>query len=84
MFTKILKRLGVIADHGAPVHAGVNPVYFTNVYEGPIFWVFSWRTADHSFGGTFDHVTQEDARCARDCWANMREVREHATFVHEG
>ena len=79
------KRLGLFKkDVGAPVHVGVNPVYFTNVYcSDDNGWIFSWRTADHSFGAITEHWSAQAAIECRDAWITRKSVVERATFVHE-
>jgi len=85
MFNSLLVKLGLRKDVGAPVHSGINPVYFTDVYEndGKGF-TFSWRSADHSEGMVRDDFrTLEDANVAREYWTSHRSMTEHATFVHD-
>src|SRR5271157_828366 len=84
LINSLLVKIGLVKDVGAPVHAGVNPVYFTDVYEGGKGWVFSWRSADHSAGMVRDGFwTKAEADDVRRVWATRREMVEHATFVHE-
>lgn len=82
---KILEKLFGNETVGAPVHAGANPVYFTDVYQEGDTWTFSWRSADHSEGetkGGFSSKASADG--VRYLWAELKAKRQKAAFVHEG
>ena len=86
LVNSLLVKIGLRNDVGAPVHAGVNPVYFTDVYPTPngTGFTFSWRSADHAQGMVRDDFsTAADAETARTFWQTRRGQTEHATFVSE-
>ncbi len=84
LLKSLLEKVGLSSNVGAPVHAGVNPVYFTDVYENGKDWTFSWRSADHSSGLVKDGFSKKaEANEFRRFWAERREMTEHATFVHD-
>jgi len=85
LINRLLILAGLMTDVGAPVHAGVNPVYFTDVYAADRGFTFSWRSADHSQGMIRDGFeSRADAETARNFWQARRGQTEHAKFVSEG
>ena len=80
MLNKILIKLGLRKDVGAPVHNGVNPVYFTYVYEEDN-WIFAWHDAAHKLGGSSEYWSQKEAETARKFWEGKKAAFEHASFV---
>ena len=81
MLNKLLTALGFRKDVGGPVHAGVNPVYFTYVYEEPTHWIFSWHDSAHKLGSSSEYWSQAEAETARKFWEGKKAAFEKATFV---
>jgi hypothetical protein len=81
MLSTLLEKLGLKAATTGPAFAGVNPVYFTSVYEVELGrWAFSWRTSDHSKGAVMEYDTREDAIIACRFWTTKTDVEEVYTY----
>ena len=82
MIKKILTYFGMCFDPGGPVHAGINPVYFTYVYETEPGFVFSWHDSAHRLGGVSNpYWSQKEAETARTHWEAKKSAFEKASFV---
>lgn len=82
MLKRLLIRLGLAQDVGAPVHVGANPVYFVSVSEQDGGWVWSWRTPDHSRGEVSAAYKDHNLVLGlMGTWVMDRRTKEHARFV---
>jgi hypothetical protein len=84
MLKRLLAYFGMCFDPGAPVHVGVNPIYFTYVYEARGGYIFAWHDAQHRLGFTSTpYFTQSGAELARENWEVKRRFHEKASFIRE-
>ena len=82
MLSKLLNLLGVRHDVESAAHLGVNPVYFTYVYENPDgMWTFSWHDSAHKIGASIFFWCEHEAEVARKFWEDKKTTFEKASFV---